>query len=84
MLKTVVASQEFLKPLPETTKYTPENGTIGAHDEVYELWGTVAVSIDELLRECQLSPAVMLTVLLELELVGRLERHPGSMVSLKS
>ena len=32
------------------------------------------VSIDELLRECELSPAVVITVLLKLELVERLER----------
>jgi len=29
-----------------------------------------------------LSPAVVLTVLLEMELAGRLERHPGNRVSL--
>lgn len=84
MLKTVAASQEFVKHLPETTEDVPENETSEARNEVCELLGPVAVSIDELLRECQLSPAVVLTVLLELELAGRLERHPGNMVSLKS
>ncbi len=70
--------------MPETAKNIPENETTEALDKVYELLGPVAVSIDELLRECQLSPAVVLTALLELELAGRLERHPGNMVSLKS
>lgn len=84
MLKTVAASQELVKLLPETTEDVPENETSEARNEVCELLGPVAVSIDELLRECQLSPAVVLTVLLELELAGRLERHPGNMVSLKS
>lgn len=47
-----------------------------------ELLSPVPVSIDELLRRCQLSPAVVITALLELELAGRLERHPGNRVSL--
>ena len=49
---------------------------------IRNLLGPVPVSVDELLRECQLSHAVMVTVLLELELAGRLERHPGNRVSL--
>ncbi len=40
------------------------------------------VTVDEIIRTCQLSPAVVTTVLLELELAGRLERHPGNKVSL--
>jgi DNA processing protein len=44
--------------------------------------GGSPVPVDEILRQCQLSPAVMSTVLLELDLAGRLERHPGNQVSL--
>ena len=51
---------------------------------ILTLLGPVPVSVDEMLRECQLSHAVMVTVLLELELAGRLERHPGNRVSLVS
>jgi len=40
------------------------------------------VTVDEILRQCQLSPAVVSLVLLELELAGRLERHPGNQVSI--
>ena len=40
------------------------------------------VAVDELLRQCQLSPAMVVTILLELELAGRVERHPGNRVSL--
>ncbi|HIJ43278.1 MAG: DNA-processing protein DprA [Rhodospirillales bacterium] len=39
------------------------------------------VMVDELIRDCQLSPAVVSLVLLEMELAGRLERHPGNRVS---
>jgi len=61
-----------------------ENSPDSARTQIENLLGPVAVSVDELLRECQLSPAVVLTVLLEMELAGRLERHPGNRVSLVS
>lgn len=40
------------------------------------------VGVDELMRQCQLTAPVMLTILLELELAGRLDRHAGNRVSL--
>jgi DNA processing protein len=56
----------------------PEN-----HDraQVTSLLGPVPVSIDDLIRLSGLAPAVLRTVLLELELAGRLERHGGGLVS---
>jgi len=39
--------------------------------------------VDELLRQCQCSPAIVLTVILELELAGRVERQPGNTLSLR-
>jgi DNA processing protein len=59
-----------------------ESGSDGARARIVGLLGPVAVTVDELVRECQLSPPVVLTVLLELELAGRLERHPGNRVTL--
>lgn len=43
---------------------------------------TSPVAVDEIIRSCQLSSAVVSMVLLELELAGRLERHSGNQVSL--
>lgn len=40
------------------------------------------VSVDELLRSCELSIPVVQTILLELELAGRIKRTPGNRVSL--
>ena len=40
------------------------------------------VAVDELLRQCQLSAPVLRVSLLELELAGRLQWHPGNRVSL--
>ncbi|MBT3359281.1 MAG: DNA-protecting protein DprA [Rhodospirillales bacterium] len=53
-----------------------------ARREIIESLGPVPVTVDELLRSCQFSPAVASVILLELELAGRLERHPGNQVSL--
>ena len=46
------------------------------------LLGPTPVSIDDLVRLSRTSPAIVRTVLLELEIAGRLERHGGSLVSL--
>lgn len=46
------------------------------------LLGPVPVPVDELIRQSGIAPAILQTVLLELELAGRLERHAGGRVSL--
>jgi DNA processing protein len=50
-------------------------------DAVVALLGPVAVPADELIRQSGRPAAVVHTVLLELELAGRLERHAGGRVS---
>jgi DNA processing protein len=61
----------------------PDPAALGeARTDVTKILSPVPVTVDELLRECQLSPALVHTVLLELELAGRLERSPGNRVSL--
>ncbi len=49
---------------------------------VHECLGPSPLPVDEIIRRCQLSPAIVSLVLLELELASRLERHPGNQVSL--
>ena len=49
---------------------------------VVNLLGPTAVSVDEIIRQSGLAPATVQTVLLELELAGRLERHAAGRVSL--
>lgn len=39
------------------------------------------VAVDEIVRRCQLTAPVVRIILLELELAGRLERHPGNRVA---
>jgi len=50
---------------------------------VVERLGPTPVAVDELVRQCHLSAAAVTTLLLELELAGRVERHPGNLVSLR-
>lgn len=49
---------------------------------VLENLSPTPVAIDELVRGCQLSPPVVLTVVLELELAGRVQRQPGNQIAL--
>jgi DNA processing protein len=49
---------------------------------IVSLLGPAPVLLDDLIRMAGASPAIVRTVLLELELAGRLERHGGGLVSL--
>jgi DNA processing protein len=51
-------------------------------DKVLEALSPVPAAIDEIIRHTGLHPAKVFMVLLELDLAGRLERHPGGNVSL--
>ncbi len=61
-----------------------ESAIAQARPKVVEKLGPTPTPVDEIIRQCQLSPAIVLTVLLELELAGRLVRTPGNQVSLQS
>ena len=54
----------------------------GVRGRIVALLGPSPVSLDDLIRMSGLSPTLVRTVLLELELAGRLERHGGGLVSL--
>jgi len=54
----------------------------GDRAQIIGLLGPSPVSIDDLIRMSGASPATVRTVLLELELAGKLERHGGGLVSL--
>ena len=60
----------------------PTDASDAERRRVIGLLGPVAVTIDELIRQSALAPAIVQMVLLELELGGRLERHSGGRVSL--
>ena len=60
----------------------PADADEAARRSVAELLNATPVPVDELVRQSGLAPAAVQTVLLELELAGRLERHAGGRVSL--
>jgi DNA processing protein len=66
---------------PDAPSPQPEPES-GERKRIVSLLGPTPVGIDDLVRLSGSSPAVVRTVLLELELAGRLERHGGGLVSL--
>ncbi|MBT3914890.1 MAG: DNA-protecting protein DprA [Rhodospirillaceae bacterium] len=83
--------EQFMSPLSEPepfeikqqNKPQPDPDKINsARREVKNILNTSPVSVDEIIRQCHMSPAVVSTILLEIELAGRLERHPGNQVSI--
>ncbi len=51
-------------------------------NRIIEALGPTPAPVDAIIRDLGLPPAVVLTVLLELELAGKLERQPGNMAAL--
>ena len=54
----------------------------GDRARIVGILGPTPVLLDDIIRLANASPAIVRTVLLELELAGRLERHGGGLVSL--
>lgn len=83
---------EVLRPWRDAPLAAPDDGfrpamavvdvEVGDRAAIVDLIGPVAVPVDELIRLAALPPAIVHTVLLELELAGRLDRHAGGRVSL--
>jgi DNA processing protein len=69
-------------PLPPPPAQPSPQELDRARQSVLSNLSMTAVTVDEIIRQCQLSPSVVSIVLLELDLAGRLERHPGNRVSL--
>lgn len=66
---------------PSDLSVTPPP-TDNERGKVIETLGQAPVNIDEIIRHASLHPAQVAMILLELDLAGRLERHPGGFVSL--
>ncbi len=66
---------------PDDDPLAPEPDA-GDRTRVVDLLGPSPITLDDLIRMAGCSPAIVRTVLLELELAGRIERHGGGLVSL--
>ena len=75
-----------LPPLIEEPEHerslTPDDISADARQRIVDALGPTPIDIDELIRHTDLSASAVHIVLLELELAGRLERHPPNRVSL--
>jgi DNA processing protein len=68
------------EPMPELAR-----GEAGeARRLVLEALSPTPIPVDELVRDCQVSLPIVMTILLELELAGMVERQPGHRVCLIS
>ena len=87
VLGTLHASGDFAAPRearPAPAEHVDPSGEIDldeARAAVLEMLDPHPVPVDELVRRCQLSPAALMTALLELELAGRVLRHSGNRVA---
>jgi DNA processing protein len=71
------------EPIVPPDLFPPDDRDVEeARRALVEALGPSPVAVDELVRDCQVPLPMVLTILLELELAGRLERQPGQRVSL--
>ncbi len=73
---------EFPVEEPEATPPALGEPAADERARIVALLGPAPISIDDLVRLSRSSPAIVRTVLLELEIAGRLERHGGGLISL--
>ena len=76
------AANRFNAPPPDLFDAAMGDPDDAARRVLTDLLGPVAVTVDELVRQSELSPAMVQMILFELELAGRLERHAAGRVSL--
>src|SRR5712691_5774721 len=67
---------------PERVSPSPREPGADERTRIVSLLGPTPVTIDDLVQLSGSSPAIVRTVLLELDLAGRLERHGGGLVSM--
>jgi DNA processing protein len=78
-----ILGQSFVEPIrPEAAPSSaPADRVEDPRAIVEEKLGPEPVEVDELIRQCGAPAADVLTVLLELELAGRVQRHPGNRIA---
>ncbi len=70
------------EPTPEVAGPLDSEPAEDERSRIIALLGPTPTAIDDLVRMSRARPAIVRTVLLELEIAGRLERHGGALVSL--
>jgi DNA processing protein len=70
------------EPAPEAHEPVDAEPAEDERSRIVSLLGPTPSSIDDLVRMSRTTPTIVRTVLLQLEIAGRLERHGGALVSL--
>ena len=78
-----LAEQQAMNFHETQNAFTDEQTLDRARALVVEALGASPTLLDDVLAATHLTPHIMMAVLLELELAGRLERHTGSKVALR-
>jgi DNA processing protein len=68
-------------PVPPDRPMTSHEPESDVRNRIVNLLGPTPVSVDDLVRLADTTAGVVRIILLELELAGRIERHPGGLVS---
>jgi DNA processing protein len=81
-----IVGREFQEPGDQSDSASQDRAGLdaeadGVRARIEEALGPAPVEVDELIRLCGAPAAAVLTVLLEMELAGRLARHSGNRVS---
>ena len=77
-----IMERPAILPLREDDEPLEGDPNAGDRAQIISLLGPTPVSIDDLIRMSGAPASIVRTILLELELAGRLERHGGGLVSL--
>lgn len=76
------AEEERRKFIAASLQPPEEDALSSARPIIIEALGSTPISVDELIVASEFSANIVLTILLELELAGRLERHSGNKVAM--
>lgn len=80
LMENTPADAYFAGPVPEFS----EAEMAKAQAILLEKLGITPIFVDELLVQCQLTGGLLFTVLMELELAGRIQRLPGNKICLRA
>jgi DNA processing protein len=74
------------RPLFQSAMDVADSAGLSVRDRdiILDKLNLIPVAIDDIIRDSGLTAAGVLTILLELELAGKIDRHPGNRVSLSS
>ncbi|MEK0082687.1 DNA-processing protein DprA [Benzoatithermus flavus] len=78
------ATAERPKAASEHPRTNPPEAPDSLAARVAQALGAEPLAVDELIRECDAPAPDVQAALLELELLGRIDRHPGNRVSLRA